>query len=67
MIGKATQTEQTMEMETEDELYSWVAEFIQCNISFIMTKDLKNTCSNMIERSLTAASSAATQPAKLIV
>ena len=41
VIGKATQAEQTMAMQTEDKLYSWVAECIRCNISSSMTKDLK--------------------------
>ena len=41
VIGKATQAEQTLAMQTDDKLYSWVAECSQCNISFGMTKNLK--------------------------
>ena len=41
VIGKATQAEQTMAMQTEGKLNSLVAECIQCNISFSMTKSLK--------------------------
>ena len=43
VIGKATQAEQTLAMQTDDKLYSWVAECSQCNISFGMTKNLKKT------------------------
>ena len=33
--------EKTLKMHTQDKLYSWAAECIQCNLSFNTTKDLK--------------------------